>query len=442
MAERKSPSSIKSTLLLLLLPAGIVLMAVAWVIHGWLLEQMSRDFVESRLKEEAQFLEQHLREMDGDLNQLAMGDYFEKVFHHAFALKTPQQMVAHPEHWQPLLLPLLQPAQEGFVRVQHSDSLNIPADVLIYRQSFTINDQPILVLVAEDMHGLQQSQASFHMWTAVVSLLLILLLVAVIWLGVTMSLRPVIALKTELKALQRGTLRRIEAQAPAELQPMVVQLNQLLDTLEQRIERSREALANLSHSVKTPIAALRQILEDTQRPLDTQLRLDMAARLANLDKQLEAEMRRSRFAGPQIGSSSHPVSQARDLLWMLGRLYSDKTFELSTSLTNEALWPIEEHDLNEILGNLLDNAGKWASKCVELSLDEKHGKAVIVVADDGEGVPEEESVRLGRRGLRLDEQIPGHGLGLAIVNDVLERYNGVMTFSSHQGLKVRIEIPL
>src|SRR5699024_326049 len=84
MAERKSPRSIKSTLLLLLLPAGIVLMAVAWVIHGWLLEQMSRDFVESRLKEEAQFLEQHLREMDGDLNQLAMGDYFEKVFHHAF----------------------------------------------------------------------------------------------------------------------------------------------------------------------------------------------------------------------------------------------------------------------------------------------------------------------------------------------------------------------
>src|SRR5699024_1323246 len=108
------------------------------------------------------------------------------------------------------------------------------------------------------------------------------------------------------------------------------------------------------------IAALRQILEDTQRPLDTQLRHDMAARLANLDKQLEAEMRRSRFAGPQIGSSSHPVSQARDLLWMLLRLYSDKTFELSTSLTNEARGQVEEHDFNEISGLLLDNAGKWA----------------------------------------------------------------------------------
>jgi len=109
-------------------------------------------------------------------------------------------------------------------------------------------------------------------------------------------------------------------------------------------------------------------------------------------------------------------------LWMLGRLYPEKSFELSTSLTEEFRWPIEEHDLNEILGNLLDNAGKWSAECVELSLEQRNGLALIVVTDDGSGVLEGDLVNLGQRGRRLDEQTPGHGLGLAIVREIVARY--------------------
>src|SRR5690554_5305446 len=257
-------------------------------------------------------------------------------------------------------------------------------------------------------------------------------------------MRPVVSLKIALKGLQSGEIARINTQAPEEFQPLVQQLNQLLDSLDQRLEHSREALANLSHSVKTPIAALRQILEDTDRPLDNSLRLEMASRLADLDKQLEAEMRRSRFAGPQIGKSTYPIKQARDLLWMLGRLYTDKSFELSTSLAEETRWPIEEHDLNEIIGNLLDNAGKWSNKVVELSLEQSQGLATISVTDDGLGVPNAEKEQLGQRGLRLDEQTPGHGLGLAIVSDIVSRYNGQLSFlnSPQGGLKVVISLPI
>ena len=170
----------------------------------------------------------------------------------------------------------------------------------------------------------------------------------------------------------------------------------------------------------------------------------MASRLADLDKQLEAEMRRSRFAGPQIGKSAHPVKQARELLWMLGRLYQDKTFELSTELTENLRWPIEEHDLNEILGNILDNAGKWSAGCVELSLQQSKSIAHIIITDDGAGVADAEVMHLGQRGWRLDEQIPGHGLGLAIVCDIVTQYNGNVSFltGSAGGLKVLIEIPV
>eukprot|EP00903_Cladosiphon_okamuranus_P004879 g4877.t1 len=330
----------------------------------------------------------------------------------------------------------------GTLRVSGADIPEAPSDILAYRKSFRVNDQPIVVIVSEDLGALSRSQAELHAWTAVVSLLLILLLVGALWLGINLSMRPVVSLKAALRRLQDGEISRIDVKAPEEFQPLVMQLNQLLDSLDQRLERSRDALANLSHSVKTPIAAVRQILEDTDRPLANDLRQQMAGRLDDIDRQLEAEMRRSRFAGPQVGKSAYPLKQARDLLWMLGRLYPAKSFEMSTVLTEERRWPIEEHDLNEVLGNLLDNAGKWSTRFVELGLYEDRQEFTITVEDDGPGIPPDALDTLGTRGLRLDEQTPGHGLGLAIVREITERYGGTLNFCSGSigGLKATDEI--
>ncbi|GGD02894.1 ATP-binding protein [Halopseudomonas salina] len=438
----RGPTSVKGALLAILLPAGIGLMAIAWVVHGFLLDRMSRDFIEHRLMEEVTFLQLQLQEVDGVVGALQTGDYFQEVFHHAFAVHSPTTTVISPETWAPLLRPLIQSGKQGSIRVQNKTADNAPADILAYRRSFEIQGTPIVVIVSEDMDALKLSQAELHAWTAVVSVLLVGLLAGVIWLGISFSMRPAAALQVALKQLQTGEISRIDVKTPDEFRPLVQQLNQLLDSLDQRLERSREALANLSHSVKTPIAAVRQVLEDTNRPLDDSLRQQMAVRLGDLDKQLEAEMRRSRFAGPQVGKSAYPVKQARDLLWMLGRLYPEKTFELSTSLAEESRWPVEEHDLNEILGNLLDNAGKWSTRFIELSLEQTPQMISITVSDDGSGVENTEMIRLGQRGLRLDEQTPGHGLGLAIVRDVVERYSGLVRFMpAHSGgLQVRVEI--
>ena len=94
----------------------------------------------------------------------------------------------------------------------------------------------------------------------------------------------------------------------------------------------------------------------------------MVSRLLDIDKQFESEMRRNRFAGPQLGKTALPVKMVHDLVWMFGRLYPEKSFELKTTLDDETRWPVEEHDLNEILGNLIDNAGKWSAHQVEVSL--------------------------------------------------------------------------
>lgn len=440
----KKPTSVRNALLVLLLPAGIGLMALAWLVHGLLLERMSREFVESRLEDEVAFLEHQIRESNGRLDSLQTGDYFQEVFHHAFAIETPTQTLISPESWSPVLAPVLESAEQGTIQMHDLMVEGAPSEIVAYRASFHVDNMPIVVIVAEDLGALTSSQSELHAWTAVISTLLILLLAGVIWLGISYSMRPVLALQAALKRLQAGEISRIHVQAPEEFLPLVLQLNQLLDSLDQRLERSREALANLSHSVKTPITAVQQMLEDTSRPLDEDLRHQMAARLDDISRQLEAEMRRSSFAGPQVGKSACPIEQARELLWMFGRLYPEKSFELSTSLSAETRWPIEKHDLNEILGNLLDNAGKWSNQWVELTLDQNANMARIVVTDDGPGVNETEMTNLGQRGLRLDEQTPGHGLGLSIVQEIVGRYRGRKTFSSTEqaGFKVAIDIPI
>ncbi len=437
------PRSVRGMLLILLIPAGIGLMALAWIIHGALLERMSTDFVESRLKDEVAFLEHQIRQSGGRIDTLQTGDYFQEVFHHAFAIASPSGQSISPETWTALLRPLLSSEQEGAVRVRDAEVPAAPSEMLGYRRAFTVDGNPFVVIVAEDMEALHRSQAELHTWTAVVSVLLVILMIGSIWVGITLALRPVVGLQASLKKLQSGDISRINADGPEEFRPLVRQLNQLLDSLDERLERSRDALANLSHSVKTPIAAVRQILEDTSRPLDENLRREMASRLDDIDAQLESEMRRSRFAGPQVGQSACPIKQARDLLWMLGRLYPDKSFELSTDMPEHHRWPVEEHDLNEILGNLLDNAGKWSSRWVELTLGEDQGQLRIIISDDGAGVSETARSQLGTRGLRLDEQTPGHGLGLAIVHAIVERYQGQVHYTSSKagGLTAVVEIP-
>src|SRR5699024_6782593 len=147
---------------------------------------------------------------------------------------------------------------ERFTRLYNDKVEQAPEDLLTFRNTFSLNHRLFTVVVAEDMRDLKDSQASLHTWTAVVSLLLILSLVGVIWIGINLSMRPVVSLKAELKGLQSGAIARIHTQAPDQFQPLVLQLNQLLASLDQRLERSREALAPLSHRIKPPIAALKQ----------------------------------------------------------------------------------------------------------------------------------------------------------------------------------------
>lgn len=430
--------SIKRTLLLLLIPSSLAILLIAWISHGSLLEKMSQTYLANRLKDEAGFLEHSIRVAKGNVGALKEIGELGEFFHHPFALSVDGNILVFPESLSDQLVKYIAIERSGLIDVTANETIQV------YRKKFSINDREMIIVVAEDVSDLATSQENLHIWTAGLLVVLILLSACFILLGVNLALRPVSAIKGSLAKLRQGATTRIELDAPSEFKPLISQLNYLIDSLDKRLEKSRNAVANLSHSVKTPIAAVKQILEDGDRPIDLVMRQQLVDKLNHINYQLESEMRRSRFAGPQIGKNSNPIKQVKELIWMFGKLYPEKSFEWTANFSEEQSWPIEEHDLNEIMGNLLDNAGKWAQKQVKIILESSPGLISLCVVDDGPGVALDQIDKLGQRGIRLDEQTPGHGIGLSIVREIVQQYKGEFLFRQNEpsGLLVNVTLAI
>jgi two-component system sensor histidine kinase PhoQ len=154
-------------------------------------------------------------------------------------------------------------------------------------------------------------------------------------------------------------------------------------------------------------------------------------------------MHRVRFGGPQSGNRAKPLPQARELVWMLGRLHVTKEFELNTIIDEDHHWIIEEQDFNEVVGNITDNAGRWAKHLVTIDISENNLNYCIKANDDGPGVNQEIINKILSRSAWPNSEVSGHGLGLPIVIDIVNRYQGAITLSNNKqgGFSVLIEIP-
>jgi len=211
---------------------------------------------------------------------------------------------------------------------------------------------------------------------------------------------------------------------PQEFSGLVTEFNRLLQILDSRLERSRRITANLSHSIKTPLASVLAILETDSSHISGNDRIYMATQLKSLHKTLDSQMRRGDVSGPQVSRSTQVVVLAQDLLDLVSRMFPQKQFRFATTLDVQLRWPVDEQDFSEVVGNLLENAGKWSSSVVDLRLSESTEGLILKVSDDGPGIQEEDRERLLERWIRLDEQVDGYGLGLSIVKEIMDGYGG------------------
>lgn len=315
--------------------------------------------------------------------------------------------------------------------------------LLVLRSDYRRFGQAIAISVAQDYTPVRDQfrrMKQIGLGMGLVALILVLILQRI---TVTRSLRPLERARVQIAQLQQGKRSQLDTQVPSELEPLVAQINHLLAHTEDSLRRSRNALGNLGHALKTPLAVLLSLASSEQLKDAPQVRVQLREQLQQIQQRLSRELNRARLAGDALpGAQFDCDAELPGLLSTLSMIHGDG-LQLSQHVRPGLVLPWDREDLLELLGNLLDNACKWADSEVRLSIEEQPGRYLLVVDDDGPGIPVSEREQVLERGTRLDEQIDGHGLGLGIVRDIVEVWSGHMTLQDSPlgGLRVNIALP-
>ena len=301
-------------------------------------------------------------------------------------------------------------------------------------------EAPVRLIVAADERLLSDPLGHFRgMLLAALGLLGAGLTGAAI-LQVIGGLHPLKRLREELGALREGRQRALNGPYPSEVQPVVDELNAVLARNAEFVERSRTQAGNLAHAVKTPLSVMANAAAAEHGPLAELIESQVA--LAR--QQIDHHLARARAAA-QLPGQRCRLSPALDgLLRLMERLYAAREAKIAIAACPDPLvFRGEAQDLQEMLGNLLDNAGKWAARNIWVSAEQIGEELCIDIDDDGPGIAFEQRIELLRRGQRGDEKAPGSGLGLAIVDDLARLYGGRLELldAPQGGLRARLWLP-
>ena len=266
-------------------------------------------------------------------------------------------------------------------------------------------------------------------------------LLLAIFLQVRLGLRPLRRLRADLADVAAGRLERVPAEQPEEVRPVVAEMNLLLDQNAEGLARARRHVANLAHGLKTPLTTLSLALAEPGRDQDGSLR-----KLATLmDRRIRHHLGRAKAAaqdGP-ARARAQVLRHVVDFGEAFAKIYAGKAVKFDLDMPAELTVACEAQDLDEMLGNLLDNAFKWSRGTVKVSAGEAGPDVVIAVQDDGPGLSDDKLPEALLPGRRLDESVPGYGFGLPITRELAELYGGSLALSRSGlgGLKAELRLP-
>ena len=423
--------------------AGILLVAGLLLIKSslWLFDNAMRHYLQNDLQDEAQSLlsavrEGHLglllddRRIDPSFQRPYSGRYFRIDFAdttwRSRSLWDAQLAVAQQPAMQPELVD--GPQQQR---------------LLVWRGDYQRFGQSLVITVAQDytpvLYNLRRVQ---WMFAAIGGMTLLLVLCLQRW-AVQRALRPLEQVRGQVRQLQEGQRTQLHDQVPVELLPLVQQVNDLLRQTEQSLQRSRTALGNLGHALKTPLAVLFNLLHRQPLAQEPMLQAELREHLQQIEQRMARELGRARLAGDVLPGAHFDCAAELPALLDTLRMVHGQRVQLAWQAPQGLRVAVDREDLLELLGNLLDNACKWARQRVELSLTPSADALLICVDDDGPGIAEDKRAEVLGRGNRLDEQVAGHGLGLAIVRDIAESWGASLQLldSPLGGLQVRLAIP-
>ncbi|MBD8090978.1 sensor histidine kinase [Pseudomonas fluorescens] len=315
--------------------------------------------------------------------------------------------------------------------------------LLVLRSDYKRFGQSISISVAQDYTPVRESFRLMRQIGLIIGLAALLLVLILQRVTVRRALRPLETARNQIAQLQQGRRSQLDTQVPLELEPLVAQINHLLAHTEDSLKRSRNALGNLGHALKTPLAVLLSAASSEALKDHPELGKLLREQLDQVQQRLNRELNRARLAGETLPGALFDCEKELPGLLATLRMIHGEHLDLSYHVDPGLQLPWDREDLLELLGNLLDNACKWADADVRLTVSETPRSFLLAVEDDGPGIPQAQREQVLSRGARLDEQIDGHGLGLGIVRDIVEVWGGTLQLQDSElgGLKVLIELP-
>ncbi|MGB0732214.1 MAG: ATP-binding protein, partial [Pontibacterium sp.] len=316
---------------------------------------------------------------------------------------------------------------------------------LVLDQMFEKQGVPLTLVVAQDVSRIEDSLTTLRWGVALGSLVLLALMVGLQLVVIRRGLRSLVDVRCSISELKNGDIRRLPSANTTEVEPLVTEINYLVQTMELRLQRSRNAVGNLAHAAKTPLTVLDRYIDqlDGRAP---EIAEQLREQSQQLNQLMQRELTRARVAGAALPGQRVFVHEAlQKLRKTFDAIYRQKSLMLNFNTDESVYFPGEQDDLMELLGNLIDNACKFAHRRVDVEARLDLENLVLVVEDDGPGVAPEKAAMLMQRGERLDESISGHGLGLSIVTDIVSQYGGEYDFegvSELGGLHIVVHLPL
>lgn len=452
-----------ASLRLRLLVGTLAWMAIAIALAAWGLRSLFQEHITQQLQAQLVMQLDHLSAAvdwepggkisigpmaaDARLEQPLSGLYWQIDELDPKVGKAPQATVARSRSLWDQVLTMPPPThypEQGYRVLQLRDNQGRALLAVVRPLELPEENAPRLrLVVAADTSLIAEPLQRFTrlLWTAL-AVLAVGLAVGVV-LQLHYGLRPLALLRRRLAAVRAGQATRLEGSFPQELQPLVVEFNHVLAENAAMVQQARAQAGNLAHAVHTPLTVLANAAAEEGGAL---ARL-VGEQVASARRQVDYHLARARAAAAvrATGLATPVLKPLGALLRTMARLHAARQlhFELAPDAEDLAFRG-EEQDLFELLGNLIDNAAKWACSRVRVDVRREGGLLCFTVDDDGPGVPDSERARMFERGVQLDERRPGAGLGLDIVRTLAETYGGSVEAleSPLGGLRMRLCLPL
>lgn len=310
--------------------------------------------------------------------------------------------------------------EQSFARAERGDQRYLVKAYGINWRTSTAS-YPFTFSVLEDASAYDTELNVYRrsLWTWLGAMAVLLLLSQ--WITLRWGLSPLRHVSDELNRLEAGKQQTIAGNYPSEVQRLTDNLNAVLSHERNQQQRYRDALADLAHSLKTPLALVRTTAREANQPAASRIE----QQVDQMDRIIGYQLQRAAASGRS--SLATPVALRPNVLRMvaaLNKVYPDKALRIDVEIDENLRFRGDEGDLTEMLGNLLDNACKWCRQRVRVSARGADGELSLQVEDDGPGIQDADAVRVFERGARADESVPGHGIGLAVVREIVAAYGG------------------